>query len=146
MAPYRDVLASLQDVDLVNRWIREDEIAGFFARSDAVVLPYTSASQSGVIPIAAPFALPVIATRTGGLPEQVENGVSGWLVDAGDASALASAMREALLNPVEARRRGEALKNRYETQFGWEQIVRRVEQSLELAIQEHGQNSPSIRW
>jgi glycosyltransferase involved in cell wall biosynthesis len=125
-------------VEVVNRWIAEDEIGDLFMRSDLIVLPYTSASQSGVIPIAAAFGLPVVATREGGLVEQVEDGVSGWLVDAGDAEALAASMRVALSSPEEARRRGEALKNRYETRFSWEQIARRLGQSLELAAHTRG--------
>ncbi len=138
MTSYKESLASLQDVEVVNRWIAEEEIAGFFARSDIVVLPYTSASQSGVIPIAATFGLPVIATRTGGLTEQVEEGVSGWLVPPGEAGALAKAIREALSEPRAARQRGQALKDRYEKQFGWEQATRLVVKSLEMARQAKG--------
>lgn len=138
LTPFKESLASLQDVEVVNRWIAEDEIADFFARSDLVVLPYTSASQSGVIPIAATFGLPVIATRTGGLAEQVEDGVSGWLVPPGDAEALAEAIAEALSEAGEARQRGQRLKDRYETLFGWEQVTRRVVKSLEMAAPARG--------
>jgi glycosyltransferase involved in cell wall biosynthesis len=86
-----------------------------------------------VIPIAATFGLPVIATRTGGLTEQIEDGVSGWLVPPGDAQALANTITEVLSQPQAARQRGLALKDRYEKQFGWEQVSRRVVESLEKA-------------
>lgn len=136
---YREKLAELPNVEIVNRWIDGDEIENFFMQSDIVILPYTSASQSGVIPIAATFGLPVIATRTGGLPEQIENGLSGWLVSASDAAALADAIHDALIHPDEARRRGEMLKERYARLFNWEQNTRQVEQSLLKANQVRGQ-------
>ena len=138
LAPYASLLAGLPSVNVLNRWIPEEEVGDLFARSDLVILPYTSASQSGVIPIAATFGLPVIATRAGGLVEQVEDGVSGWLVEAGDAQALSAAMLEALSLPEEARRRGQALKSRYEMQFSWEQFARRLEKSFEMAARPRG--------
>jgi glycosyltransferase involved in cell wall biosynthesis len=138
LSPCKELLAQLSDVEIVNRWIGENEIGDFFVRGDLVVLPYTSASQSGVIPIAAAFGLPVIATRTGGLSEQVEDGVSGWLVPPGDVDALAAAILEALTTPAVARQRGQALKDRYEKLFGWERSARQVAESLKLAVQSRG--------
>ena len=139
LAPYADLLKNQSAIEIINRWILEDEIGDLFARCDLVVLPYSSASQSGVIPIAAAFGIPVVATREGGMAEQVEDGVSGWLVDAGDASALAAVMRVALSSSQEASRRGAALKARYETQFSWERIAERLEKSLSLAAPAKGQ-------
>ena len=138
LRPYRERLKGLEDVEIINHWVAEEEIGEWFARSDLVTLPYASASQSGVIPIAATFGLPVIATRTGGLPEQIEAGISGWLVPPGDVHALAEAIREALNNPTLARQRGLELKERYERVFNWGQIVRQVEISLEKAMQARG--------
>jgi glycosyltransferase involved in cell wall biosynthesis len=138
LAPYSDLLMNQPNLEIINCWIPEDEIGALFARCDLVVLPYSSASQSGVIPIAAAFGIPVIATRTGGMVEQVEDGISGWLVDAGNADDLADAMRAALSQPEESRRRGQSLKARYETHFSWERIAERLEKSLELAAPARG--------
>ena len=138
LTPYADLLTNQPNLEIINRWIPENEIGNLFAGCDLLVLPYSSASQSGVIPIAAAFGIPVIATRTGGMVEQVEDGVSGWLVDAGDASALADAMRVALSEKDEARRRGEALKARYETQLSWERIAERLVKSLQMAAPARG--------
>ncbi|MBI5944969.1 MAG: glycosyltransferase family 4 protein [Chloroflexi bacterium] len=135
---YRKKLARSSNVKMVNRWVSGEEIGDFFLQSDVVVLPYTSASQSGVIPIAAAFGLPVIATLTGGLSEQIEDGISGWLVPAGDAVALADAISEALLNIEESRQRGRALKERYEKLLSWAQHTRQMEQSLLKAQQAQG--------
>ena len=98
-------------------------------------MPYTSASQSGVIAIAASFALPVIATNTGGISEQIENGVSGWLVEPNNVRALSDAIAEALEHPLLARRRGDALHDYFRRHFDWKNIAYLVEESLSKAKQ-----------
>lgn len=140
LKPYQNALRNLPDVEVINQWIPEDEIEELFLKSDLLVLPYTGASQSGVIPIAAALGLPVIASYTGGIPEQIEDGKSGWLVQPASKDALAAAIVEALDHPALARQRGEALRTRYESRlFSWEQIARQVGESLKRAAQATGQ-------
>ena len=135
---FQSILNSMENVKVINRWISEDEIDTVFTQADLLVLPYSSASQSGVIPIAASFALPVIATNAGGIPEQIEAGESGWLVSPGSVDALADAIRDALENPDLAKQRGLALRNRFQEHFGWQAVTRLVEESLEKAQQARG--------
>ena len=140
LSPYQNMLRKLPDVEVINQWIPEAEIEELFLKSDLLVLPYTGASQSGVIPIAAALGLPVIATCTGGIPEQIEDGVSGWLVQPSSKDALAAALVEALNDSALRRQRGEALQRRYESQlFSWEQIARQVGESLKKAAHATGQ-------
>lgn len=139
LKPFRYLLNILPDIEIVNRWIPEREFEQIFSKSDLVILPYTSASQSGVIPIAASFGLPVIATLTGGIPEQIEDGISGWLVQPGDKNALVKAIMDALDHPDMARQRGSALRARYESRFNWDEIGHRVGKSLKKAMQSRGQ-------
>jgi glycosyltransferase involved in cell wall biosynthesis len=77
IGPYRSQLSSLGAVKLENRWIREDEIAGIFERTDLAILPYTEASQSGVVAIAFAAGMPCVATPIPGLLEQIDNDVTG---------------------------------------------------------------------
>lgn len=74
------------------RYIGDSEIASYFTRSQVCVLPYKSATQSGVIATAYSFNLPVIASRIGGLGEYIEEGVTGLLVPPDDPEALAAAL------------------------------------------------------
>ncbi|MBM3223808.1 MAG: glycosyltransferase family 4 protein, partial [Candidatus Tectomicrobia bacterium] len=67
---------------------------------------------------------PVVATRAGGIPEAVQEGVTGLLVPPRDPSALAEALRYCLRHPVQARRFGEAGRARVERSFTVEQMVR----------------------
>lgn len=77
-----------------NRFLSNEEVATYVRAADVVVLPYHTASQSGVIPVAYALERPVIATRVGGLPEVVREGETGLLVPPGDPAALAGAIRE----------------------------------------------------
>ena len=79
-------------VRLVDRYVPNEEVALFFCAADLVVLPYTSATQSAVVPIAYSFERPVITTKVGGLPEVVIDGQTGFLVDPANPAALAEAI------------------------------------------------------
>jgi len=80
-------------IEVIACYQSEQETAALFMRADAVVLPYRSASGSGVVPIAYHYDRPVIATRVGGLPDVVEHGVTGYLVDPDDPALLAAAIQ-----------------------------------------------------
>jgi glycosyltransferase involved in cell wall biosynthesis len=75
------------------RFIRDAEIATYFAAADVVLAPYRIEAQSGVALTAFHFARPVIATTVGGLPEVID-GENGILVPPEDPSALARAVDE----------------------------------------------------
>ena len=100
MAPYAESLAVCQDVRVVNRWIENEEIASFFTGPNIVAaLPYLDASQSGVANIAMLHDDLVIATQTGGLPEQLGDGRYGVLAAPGDVAALAEVMGRIIEEP-----------------------------------------------
>ena len=67
-------------VNIYDGYIPDKEVEKFFAASDLVVLPYESATQSGIVQIAYGFEKPVIATDVGGLPEVVLNDKTGYIV------------------------------------------------------------------
>ena len=131
---YRRRMRYLPNLEVVNRWVDDEEIAHHFRHAAVVVLPYTSATQSGVVPLAAAFARPVVATMTGGIPEQIVDGETGLLVPPNDAAALAKALISLLSHPPKARRLGESLQAVYRSSFRWEETARRVwEVCLEAA-------------
>jgi glycosyltransferase involved in cell wall biosynthesis len=72
-----------------------DRLVTGLADHHLVVLPYRSATTSGIAPIARSAGRPVVATRAGGLSEMVVDGVDGVLCDPGDPSALRSAVERA---------------------------------------------------
>lgn len=82
------------NIHLHARYIADAEVPGFFGAADAVVLPYKSATQSGVTAIAHHFGVPVVATDVGGLREALGNGRTGVLVPEASAEALEAGIRE----------------------------------------------------
>jgi glycosyltransferase involved in cell wall biosynthesis len=75
-------------------WLPETEVPAVLAAADLLVLPYRSGSQSAVAPLALAAGLPVLSTRVGGLPEVVQDGVNGVLVEPGSVDALVAAFEE----------------------------------------------------
>ena len=73
---------------VINRYITNEELAGFIRDSDLVVCPYTDATQSGVIMSSYAFCKPVIATNVGGLIEMVDDNKTGKIIPSCDAEAL----------------------------------------------------------
>jgi glycosyltransferase involved in cell wall biosynthesis len=84
---------------IVNRWVSHDEISALVGSYGAVVTSHIEASQSGVIPMAHALGLPVLTTPVGGLPEQVDDGVTGLVARETSAIALAAVMERYLTDP-----------------------------------------------
>ena len=97
-------------------WIRD--LSSVLPRWDVYVMP----SLEEGFPIAALDAmaagLPVVATSVGGVPELIEDGVTGWLAPPGDAEALASRVRLLLSNPEMRLQMGRAGHARVRDHFG----------------------------
>ncbi|SMB98225.1 Glycosyltransferase involved in cell wall bisynthesis [Thermanaeromonas toyohensis ToBE] len=126
LKPYAQLLEGLNNIEVVNRWIAEEEVAGFFERASLVVLPYKEATQSGVIPIAYSFGLPVVATKTGGLGEQVIHGNTGYLVPPSEPDALAEACIRLLEDEALAREMGTAGYQKAMEEWNWDIVAERV--------------------
>ena len=73
-------------------FIPTSEVKYYFSASDAVVLPYKSATQSGIVQVAVNFCKPVIATNVGGIGEVIEDGKTGYVVDKENPEKLAQAI------------------------------------------------------
>jgi glycosyltransferase involved in cell wall biosynthesis len=70
---------------------------------------------------------PVVVSAVGGLVETVRDGTTGWTVPAGDARALAAALRDVLDRPEEARRRalagGAVVRERFNSEAAFTRLV-----------------------
>ena len=79
-------------------------------------------------------ARPLIATRVGGIPDLVEDGVTGLLIPPGDAGALAEAVKTLLDDPARAEAMGRAARERWEEHFSLAPFFSRTEAVYEEAI------------
>lgn len=92
-------LARRHAVDLQLGWLSDAEFIANIDWADAVLLPYVEASQSGVIPVAFKRGRPVITTPVGGLPEQVDHGVTGLMAREASAQGVAEAIGKFIDRP-----------------------------------------------
>lgn len=104
---------SLHDWVRITGWISGSQVRDELLAARALVLPSFAEGLPVVIMEAMSLGRPVLSTFVGGIPELVQDGVSGWLVPAGDLSQLADAMEQCLQTSDEALvRMGKAARER----------------------------------
>jgi glycosyltransferase involved in cell wall biosynthesis len=102
-----------EQVNLIDRFVDDDEVAGIFALGGMLVLPYTFFfAQSGVLHLAMKFGMPVVASDVGGPGESIRDWGVGTCVAPNDPKALAEGIRR-MIEP-----------NRYESAKAAAEIVR----------------------
>ena len=95
-----------------------NEVENVYRTADIVVVPSRWQEPLGLINLeAAASRKPIVATRVGGIPEAVDDGVSGYLVEPGDVKALASRVAELIADPALRKRMGDAGRARVERDF-----------------------------
>ena len=102
-----------------------DEVPRWMNAADLLVLPSFSEGRPNVVLESQACGLPVIATRVGGTPELVEDGVNGLLVDRGDSQGLARAIAR-LKQDAACRRRLSEAGLRSAATYTWEASARQV--------------------
>lgn len=83
-------------IKMENRFVSTEELLAFIKQSTIICCPYTDATQSGVVMTSFTFHKPVVATRVGGLENQIEDGDTGILVPPRNVCALADALIKVL--------------------------------------------------
>lgn len=105
-------------VVVVDKYVRNEDVSIYFCGCDVVVLPYVTATQSGIVQIAFTLNKPVITTNVGGLPEAVVDGKTGFIVPPESAEELADAIRKYYSGDYEDRFSEEIKKET--RRYGWE--------------------------
>ena len=121
-------------------WKTGQSLVRLYQGAEVVVMPSFYEPFGIVVLEAMACGRPVVATRTGGLAEVVEDGVNGFLVPPGDYLRLAQRIAALLLDPNRAATFGEAARQRA-LAFGWEKIAANTEWLYAKVIDE-GATSP----
>ena len=115
-------------VKVINKYVPNEEVGVYFSAADVVVLPYVSGTGSGIVQIAYGFDKPVIATKVGCLPEVVDHGRTGYLVEPMNAQAIADAVVSFYENDMEeVFARNIAIERE---KFSWARMVQTIESVL----------------
>jgi glycosyltransferase involved in cell wall biosynthesis len=125
---YTEKIASLGIADhvrLVGEYIPLEDVATYFQACDLVVLPYLSATGSGVLKLAYSYNRPVVVSSVGSLPGGILEGETGYVVPAGNTAALANSIVRHL------RREDRAIMEdtiaTHVRQFSWEPVIQALE-------------------
>lgn len=104
-----------------------EEVLKLYALADLVVMPSAWQEPHGRVPLEAmSFAKPVVATRVGGIPETVVDGVSGLLVERKNAEALAKAITYVLERPARGIEMGKKGQQILKTKFEVQRLLRQM--------------------
>lgn len=113
-------------VEVINRFIPTEELVRIVKQSTVVCCPYTDASQSGVVLTSFTFMKPVIATKTGGMENYIDNGQTGILIPPRDTKALADTLINLLNNPERRRAMENNIREKYHNgNHLWDEIVQK---------------------
>jgi glycosyltransferase involved in cell wall biosynthesis len=123
-----------------------ESLESVMARFDVFALVSSSESQCMPITESMAYGKPVIATRFGGIPDFVEEGVTGTLVEIGDQSALVEAMRALVVDGDLRRRMGSAGKAAYLARYSETRIVHLIEEAYAPLIAEETGSDVRHRW
>ena len=114
-----------EHVKIYDGYIPDKEVENFFAACNLVVLPYISATQSGIVQIAFGFEKPVVVTDVGGLPDVVENGKTGYVVETENSARLAEAIVDYFNRDMEKEFTENVRQEAY--RFSWDRMVEVIE-------------------
>jgi glycosyltransferase involved in cell wall biosynthesis len=120
---------------------RED-VASILKTFNAFVLPSLSEGFPTVILYAMAASLPVVATRVGGLPELVLDGITGYLAPPADGAALAESLSRLLEDPQASLALGQAGRGRVETVFN---LNNKINETLMIYRNTFTNNTNSLR-
>jgi len=134
LRPYQKQIANASNLEVINSYISDDQVAPLINKSSILVLPYTQASQSAVIPVAYAFEKPVVTTSVGCLMDVVEDGLTGLVVPPRDPQALAQAMLTLLGDPEMRRNCGRKGNQKMKDELGWDKIIEQTIQVYESSV------------
>ena len=111
------------EIKWINKFIPSNEVGMYFSASDVVVLPYKTASQSGIIPLAYSFQRPVIASNIKGIREMVLDGETGALFEKNNSKSLSDKIEQFFAQKTDYKNN---IKN-FRTKFSWSSFVHEIE-------------------
>ena len=100
--PYQEIIDSLPGKDRIFKelkYIKDSEVSDYFSASDLAVLPYRSATQSGISSVSYHFEVPMVVTDVGGLKETIGDRGTGLVAEEGTPEAIYNEIIRYFSNP-----------------------------------------------
>jgi phosphatidyl-myo-inositol dimannoside synthase len=139
-----EIRATVTRLDLAHHvrllgWLADAELVRIFQIADLIVLPVLPMQNDvegfGIVLLeAAAAGKPTVATRTGGIPDAVEDGKTGLLVEPGDYESLSRAITDLLRDQPRRLALGVTAQKRVRGLFGWDRIIPGYETTLQSLL------------
>ncbi|GIU68969.1 MAG: hypothetical protein KatS3mg002_0205 [Candidatus Woesearchaeota archaeon] len=127
ISSYKTLMDELKEyLELHIGYVPDEKVAELFQRCTFVVMPYTDATQTGVVQVAYSFKKPVIATNVGSLPEVVIDNKTGIIVPSRNSKALAEAIIKMLNNPKDTMKKGLEAYKFMKKELDWKKIAKEL--------------------
>src|SRR5918912_59845 len=127
-------------------FVPHEELGRLYERAAVVVLPsYREGLPLSVLEAMA-HGRPVVASAVGGIPELVEDGVTGFLVEPGDIAGLRAALERLLADPVLRRRMGRAARKRVSERCSWDRVTAATLESYGVPAGRAQTTMPSLQY
>ncbi len=123
---YEKLIKNKNNFEIINEFIPDEKVARLFQRCAVVVLPYIDGTQSGIIPIAYSFKKPVIATNVGSIPEVVENGRTGYIIEPRNSKILAESITKLLKDDNLRKQMGDNAYTKMKEELSWDKIAEKT--------------------
>ncbi|MBN1453544.1 MAG: glycosyltransferase family 4 protein [Anaerolineales bacterium] len=131
---YRQTMINPDHFEIHNYHIPDEMITQLFQSASIVVLPHIEVTQTGIIGLAYAFGKPVVATTVGGIPDMVDDGVTGLLVPPRDPESLAKAIITLLKNREMRLEMGRRALQKAETELSWSEIAQQTLRIYEAVL------------
>ena len=132
---YQELLENNDRIKVIDKYIGYRDVPCYFNKAAFVVLPYISATQSGVVQLSFTFGKPVVATRVGALSEMIQDGKTGLLIEPRDELSLATAITTLLSDADLLKEMCENVRRYCEENMSWASIAERTIGVYRRAVQ-----------
>lgn len=125
---YQRIIDSIEDNGRIHtflRYIRDSEVSAYFSAADVVVLPYRSATQSGISSVSYHFEVPMIVTDAGGLKETIGDRGTGIVVHGCSPDIVREAVGDFFADPA-ARQEFIVNIRKEKERLSWKEFCRRL--------------------
>lgn len=123
------------NVIVLSDFVPNEKVRYFFSASDVVLLPYSSATQSGITHIAHFYDKPVIATDVGGLSESVHDGKTGFVIVPEDPAAITDAVTKFYNENLEDKFSAAVAEEK--KKYDWDNFIRDIEDLTNISTNQN---------
>ena len=123
---YQDLIRdlNLKNIIIYNQFIENKQVPDFFSVSNLVILPYTSATQSGVTQLAMYYEKPMLVTNVGGLSEIIDHKKDGY-ISSTNAEEMSEYILDYFSNEKNEIEMSSAISKKHDS-YSWDNFVKKI--------------------